>query len=89
MDFTKITITTKASGSKKSKTRESPAQVVILGDTACFLIMKTKRDIKLDDHFYLSEIATVSFNNHIYLINSYSTTNIKSKYPILETEKIA
>lgn len=89
MEFENVTITTKAIGSKKSKTREYPAQIVIIEDYACFYIMMTKRQIKLKDNYDLSEIATVTFNDHVYLVNNFSTIGAKSKYPILEASKIA
>lgn len=90
MDLKNITIKTKASDKCKSRERCYDSQVLEFDDQAIFFIMsKTQRDIQNEDHFKLDDIASVTFNDHIYLVTNTATTSSKSKYPILYTTKIA
>ena len=90
MDLKKITVKTKATGNCKSKERTYDSQILELGDQTMFYIMsKTARDILNFDHFKLEDIASVSFDGHVYLVSDTGTTNTKSKYPIIYTTRIA
>lgn len=90
MELKQITVKTKAIGNCKSRERTYDSQILELGEQTHFYIMsKTKRDIENFDHFKLQDIATVSFDGHVYLVTDTSTTTTKSKYPILYTTRIA
>lgn len=90
MELKQITVKTKATANSKSKERTYDSQILELGDQTQFYIMsKTQRKIQIDDHFKLEDIASVSFENHLYLVTGTATTDTKSKYPILYTTKIS
>lgn len=90
MELKQITVKTKATASNKSKERTYDSQILELGDQTQFYIMsKTQREIQVTDHFKLEDIASVAFEDHVYLVTETGTTGTKSKYPTLYTTQVS
>lgn len=86
-----ITVQTKPGDNHKSKTRTYDAQILDLGEITKFYIMsKSKRDIKIYDHFDLEDIISITFDNHTYQTVSTDTIKIgKGNMPVIDAMCIA
>lgn len=86
-----ITVKTRPVDNHKSKTCTYDAQVLDLGEITKFYIMtKTKREIKVYDHFDIKDIINITFDNHTYQTVSTDTIKIgKENVPVIETMFIA
>lgn len=86
-----ITVQTKPVENRKSKVRIYDAQILDFGEITKFYIMsKSRREIKVYDHFDLEDIISITFNSHTYQTISTDTIKIgKENVPVIEAMCIA